>query len=410
MDSCRKERLLEADPLVRGLEACRALPQWRDWRWQMRHRLRSLRDLHKLFPGLSLPEGCLEAAKRYPMGITPYYASLIGKAGAEDPIFLQAVPQAGELLSAPFLSPDPFAEEAHMPAPGLIQRYPDRALLLATGACAVYCRHCTRKRLSANRRELLSPAMLREAAAYLARRPEIGEVLVSGGDPLTLSTARLERILSALKAVPSVRVIRIGTRVPVVLPMRVTRELAGMLRRYHPLWLNTHFNHPAELTPEAAEACARLAEAGIPLGNQTVLLRGINDDPGLIEELCRGLVALRVRPYYLFQCDLVEGVEHLRTPLRRGIEIMEALRGRLSGLAIPTFVVDTPEGGGKVPLLPGYIAAQSPRSTLLRTPAGRLVSYPEPDEPSPPEKGPAQEDEPASSQAAPKPLDLPVRR
>jgi lysine 2,3-aminomutase len=219
---------------------------------------------------------------------------------------------------------------------------------------------------------------LKQAVAYLAAHPEISDVILSGGDPFTLATEALERVMAALRSVPTVQILRIGTRTPVVMPMRITDELTEMLRRYHPVWVNTHFNHPNELTHEAVQACGRLVDAGIPLGNQTVLLRGVNDRPEIIEALCRGLVRARVRPYYLFQCDLVRGVEHFRTPLARGIEIMEYLRGRVSGLAIPSFVVDAPHGGGKIPLLPNYVVTTSPTHTVLRNSEGMLVAYPEP--------------------------------
>jgi lysine 2,3-aminomutase len=221
-------------------------------------------------------------------------------------------------------------------------------------------------------------ARLQQAVAYLAAHPEITDVILSGGDPLTMGTEMLERIVAAVRSVSSVQLIRIGTRTPVVLPARITGELVGMLKKYHPIWINTHFNHPAELTPEAAAACERLVDAGVPLGNQTVLLRGVNDRPEIMEQLCRGLVRLRVRPYYLFQCDLVRGIEHFRTPLSRGIEIMEYMRGRVSGLAIPTFVVDAPHGGGKIPVLPNYVVSTSPTHTVLRNFEGMLVAYPEP--------------------------------
>jgi lysine 2,3-aminomutase len=289
-----------------------------------------------------------------------------------------AIPQGQELSDPAFLVDDPLEEDEDMPVPGLVHRYPDRALLLVTSTCAAYCRHCTRKRVAGMTETCISSRNLKQAVAYLAAHPEISDVIVSGGDPFTMATEALERILMALRSVPSVQIIRIGTRTPVVMPMRITDELVAMLRRYHPIWVNTHFNHPNELTPEAAEACARLVDAGLPLGNQSVLLRGVNDQPQVFEALCRQLVRMRVRPYYLFQCDLVRGVEHFRTPLARGIEIMEHLRGRLSGLAIPTFVVDAPHGGGKIPLLPNYIVSTSPTHTVVRNSEGMLVAYPEP--------------------------------
>ncbi len=356
-------------------------PEWNDWRWQMAHRIRSVSQLTEMFPALGSHAAVLDrVAGRYPMAITPYYASLMRRAEVSDPIFQMSVPQMEELFSPPFLHPDPLDEEKDMPVPGLIRRYNDRALILATTTCASYCRHCTRKRVAGMREGSISDAGLKQIAGYLSANPAIADVIISGGDPFTLSMDVIERILSAVRSVPSVQIIRLGTRTPVVVPQRITEEFAGMLKKYHPLWINTHFNHPVELTAEAATACGRLADVGIPLGNQTVLLRGVNDTPQIIEELCRGLVRMRVRPYYLFQCDLVQGIEHFRTPLNRGVEIMEYLRGRLSGLAIPLFVVDTPHGGGKVPLLPNYVVSKDSAQTMLRTPKGMVVAYPEPQE------------------------------
>jgi lysine 2,3-aminomutase len=344
----------------------------------MRNRIRNVSQLRQQFPSLGDASGIAEAAKKFPLAITPYYASLIRKADLSDPIFRMAVPEARELADSPFLCDDPLEEDEDMPVPGLVHRYADRALLLTTTTCSMYCRHCTRKRAAGMHESTITAGRLARAVAYLKAHPEIRDVILSGGDPLTMATEALERIIAAVRGVESVEIIRIGTRTPVVLPQRITGELAGMLRKYHPLWINTHFNHPNELTPESAEACARLVDAGIPLGNQSVLLRGINDCPQVMEELLRGLVRMRVRPYYLFQCDLVRGVEHFRTPLARGIEIMEYLRGRVSGLAIPQFVVDAPHGGGKIPVLPTYVVSMSPTHTVLRNCEGMLVSYPEP--------------------------------
>jgi len=312
------------------------------------------------------------------MAITPYYASLIRRVDFSDPVFRMSVPNPQEMCDPPCLSEDPLEEHEDMPVPGLIHRYRDRALVIATTTCSMYCRHCTRKRIAGTRESSISPRRLAQVVEYLRATPEINDVIISGGDPLTMPDAMIESVLSAIRSVPSVQIIRIGTRVPVVLPMRITDELVQMLRKYHPLWINTHFNHPNELTPESAAACTKLADAGIPLGNQSVLLRGVNDQPQIIEQLCRGLVRIRVRPYYLYQCDLVRGVEHFRTSVRAGIEIMEYLRGRISGLAIPTFVVDAPHGGGKIPVLPNYVVSMSPTHTVLRNYEGLLVNYPEP--------------------------------
>ena len=352
--------------------------EWMDWRWQMSHRIRSVDQLLSYFPSLSDGHDLRQVTKKFPMAITPYYASLIRSVAISDPVFRMTVPQLNELQDPPFLQDDPLDEERDMPVSGLVRRYPDRALLIATSTCASYCRHCTRKRMAGVRETSISPVQLRRVLEYLAIHPEIRDVIISGGDPFTMSTTAIERELRALRSVASVEIIRFGTRTPVVLPQRITEELTVVLRRYHPIWVNTHFNHPHELTAEAREACERLVDAGIPVGNQTVLLRGVNDKPQTIAELCRGLVRTRVRPYYLFQCDLVRGVEHFRTPLHRGLEIMAYLRGRLSGLAIPTFVVDAPHGGGKVPLLPNYVVSTSARQTVLRNLRGKEVDYPEP--------------------------------
>ncbi len=356
-------------------------PRWSDWRWHIRNRIRTFEELIEFFPSLRSSPGIAKVAAKYPMAITPYYASIVKNADFSDPVFQMAVPQMNELYDPDFLHADPLEEEEDMPVPGLVHRYRDRALLMSTTTCSMYCRHCTRKRVAGMRESTISVCQLNAITDYLHAHPEIKDVIISGGDPLTMSTSLLERILQAVRSVPSVDIIRIGTRVPVVLPQRITPELVQVLAKYHPLWINTHFNHPNEITAEAEAACARLANAGIPLGNQSVLLRGINDEPHVMEDLCRRLVRMRVRPYYLFQCDLVRGVEHFRTPISRGIEVMEYLRGRLSGLAIPTYVVDTPHGGGKIPVLPNYIVSVSPTHTVLRNFEGMLVNYPEPTEP-----------------------------
>jgi lysine 2,3-aminomutase len=354
------------------------LPQWNDWRWQIRNRIRSLDQLAKYIPSLSRRNELQKVIEKYPMAITPYYASIIQQADISDPVFRMSVPNIQEMYDPPCLTDDPLEEHQDMPVPGLVHRYRDRALLIATTMCSMYCRHCTRKRIAGTRENAISARRMRQVQEYLFNHPEITDVIVSGGDPLTMSDAAIEAVLSMLRSVPSVQVIRIGTRVPVVLPMRITDDLVNMLKKYHPLWINTHFNHPNELTDEAREACAKLADAGIPLGNQTVLLRGVNDDPQVIEQLFRNLISTRVRPYYMYQCDLVRGVEHFRTSVRKGMEIMEYLRGRISGIAIPTFVVDAPHGGGKIPVLPTYVISMSPTHTVLRNYEGFLVSYPEP--------------------------------
>lgn len=308
---------------------------------------------------------------RYPMRITPHYLGLIREIG--DPIWRQCVPDAAELTDD--LPADPLAEENLSPVPAVIHRYPDRAVLLASNVCAVYCRFCTRKRKVGCAAGRLSPDDLLEGIDYLARTPAVRDVLVSGGDPLLLPDAQLEDLLQRLRRLPHVEVVRIGTRVPVTLPERVTEALCGMLRRFHPLFLNTHFNYPRELTPASAEACRRLADAGIVLGNQTVLLRGVNDRPEVLAELFRGVLRWRVRPYYLHHPDLAQGTAHFRSPIETGIAIMAALRGQVSGLAIPQYVVDLPGGKGKVPILPSYVERLG-ETALLRSPAGEPVAVP----------------------------------
>lgn len=319
-----------------------------------------------------------EAADKFPMAITPYYASLIQKPDFSDPVFAQCVPHEHELISPDWLSEDPLSEQSCSPLTCLVHRYPDRVLIIATSACASYCRHCTRKRVSSQCASSISKDQISACADYLEKHPDVDDVLISGGDPLMLADSTLDSLLAQIRAVKSVKVIRIATRALVTMPMRITPGLVSRLRRHGPLFVNTHFNHPNELTPMAMEAANRLTEAGIPVANQTVLLRGINDAPETIEALCRELFHNRIRPYYLFQCDLVKGIEHLRTPLRTGIDIMRHLRGRLSGMAIPNFAVDTPGAGGKIELLPESIVETTRRGTKLRNSRGETVFYPDP--------------------------------
>lgn len=315
--------------------------------------------------------GLGEVTARYPMRINPYYLGLIE--GPGDPLYRQAVPDFSELHD--HLCPaDPLAEEALSPTPAIVHKYPDRVLFLVHGRCAMYCRFCTRKRKVGTMEMSLSDEALRAGIDYIARTPQVRDVLVSGGDPLLLDDDRLDRILSALRAIPTVEIIRIGTRVPCTLPMRVTEDLAHMLGRHHPLYINTHFNHPRELTSEAAAACGRLAAAGIPLGCQTVLLRGVNDDAATMRSLMRGLLKMRVKPYYLFQGDLAKGTDHFRVPVDQGLAIMRSLIGHLSGMAVPTFAVDAPGGGGKIPLTPEYIISKG-RELVFRNYEGRVCRY-----------------------------------
>jgi lysine 2,3-aminomutase len=348
-----------------------------NWKWQLQNAVRTVADLAAR---LELTEAELEGARAaerggFPIAVTPYYLALVDREDPRCPIRRQIVPDARELVTTRGDLVDPLGEEAHEVAPELIQRYPDRALLLITDRCAVYCRFCTRSRMVGSGGGARSLERLAPAFEYLKAHPEIRDVIVSGGDPLTLATDKLVALLEALRAIQSVETIRLATRVPVVLPDRVTDELVSALAALHPIWVMTHFNHPKELTREARTACRRLADAGFPVMNQTVLLSGVNDDADVLATLFRGLVRERVRPYYLLQADPVRGTGHLRTPIARGIEIMEALQGRLSGIALPKLIVDTPGGMGKVPIGPDYVVSKSDGVTRLRTHRGVEVDY-----------------------------------
>jgi lysine 2,3-aminomutase len=344
------------------------------WKQHLQQSICTLDEFQRRFPQAPIDA---TACQTFPMRITPYYLGLIRTFDFSDPIYAQCVPQSAELKTPHWLTEDPLAEHAQQPVPGLIQRYPDRVLLITTGQCAVRCRHCMRKRLTKREMNAADHRVQERWIAYLHAHPEIRDVLVSGGDPLLLPEKNLFALLCAIRTVPSVEIIRIATRIPVTLPMRITKTLAQRLAAFSPLYINTHFNHPVEVTPEAAHALKLLADAGLPLGNQTVLLKGINDAPETIETLCRLLLKHRVRPYYLFQCDLVEGTEHFRTPLETGLGIMSYLRGRLSGLGIPHFALDTPENG-KIELVPNAILSRTSKSTLLRTSNNKTIHYPEP--------------------------------
>ncbi|HEB68018.1 MAG TPA: KamA family radical SAM protein [Desulfobulbus sp.] len=313
-----------------------------------------------------------QVAAKYPLRINPYYLDLIKKTGK--PLYRQAVPDVRELHDNQGMV-DPLDEENLSPVPNLVHKYPDRALFLVCRECAMYCRFCTRKRKVGKKEMVISDRTISAGLEYLRATPEIKEVLLSGGDPLLLSDHRLDNLLTALRAIPSLEIIRIGTRIPCTLPMRITPELAAMLKKHHPLYINTHFNHPAEITAEAALACSRLADAGIPLGCQTVLLKGVNDDPETIENLLRKLLTIRVKPYYLFQADLTRGTAHFRTRIETGLEIMQQLIGHVSGMAIPTFALDAPGGGGKIPLTPAYISALG-ETLEFTTYKGIPCSYP----------------------------------
>jgi lysine 2,3-aminomutase len=366
--------------LVEAASLVRRTVDWADWRWQLRHCVDSVEALARALP---LTDRELAGARRaasqgLPLRITPYYLSLVDPHDEACPVRRQCVPDAREEDESPGDLADPLGEVAHEVAPHLVQRYPDRALLLATDRCAVYCRFCTRSRIVGSGHGATPLEDLGPALRWLREHPEVRDVILSGGDPLAMATPRVVRLVAAVRAVESVETIRLATRVPVTLPMRVTRELLRSLRPYHPLWVMTHFNHPKELTPAAVDACTRLADAGFPVMNQSVLLAGINDDANVLARLFRGLVRARVRPYYLLQTDPVRGTGHLRTPLARGVEIMEELQGRLSGIALPKLICDTPGGLGKVPLGPDYVVAREPGKTTLRTFRGEKVDYVDP--------------------------------
>ena len=355
--------------------------EWADWQWQLRHRLTRVEDLEALVRLTDEErQGVALAPSLFRVGITPYYASLMDPDREDCPVRMQVVPRPEEEHVARGEYVDPLGEDGLSPAPSIVHRYPDRVLLLALDRCAVYCRHCNRRRLVGQDDGVISTQQLEAAIAYIRRTPQIRDVLISGGDPLTLSTEKLEWIVGSVRAVEHVDIVRIGTRVPVALPMRIDDELVNMLKRYHPLYINTHFNHPKEVTEEAIAACNKLADAGIPLGNQTVLLRGINSEAPIIERLNRLLLKMRVKPYYLFQGDPVQGTDHLRTPVGAGMEIMERLRGRITGMGIPQLVIDAPGGGGKIPIGPNYLLTWGPQELTLRNYENKVVTYVEPAE------------------------------
>jgi lysine 2,3-aminomutase len=352
--------------------------KWDDWRWQLSHRLNTLNELGQIIQLTPEEEEGVNAQHRFRLDITPYFASLIDPLDPSCPIRRQVIPTSQELKHFESMMADSLSEEAHSPVPGLVHRYPDRVLMLVTTQCASYCRYCTRSRVVGDPRAQFSRAHYEAQIDYIANAPEVRDVLISGGDPLVLPQRVLEDLLRRLRAIPHVEILRIGTRVPVFLPQRINDDLVRMLRSYHPLWMNIHVNHAREITPEVRGACALLADAGIPLGCQSVLLAGINDCPNVMRQLVHELVKCRVRPYYLYQCDLVPGAGHFRTPVAKGIEIIEALRGHTSGFAVPTYVIDAPGGGGKVPLMPQYLISQSDQRVVLRNFEGFITTYTEP--------------------------------
>ncbi|BDR66487.1 L-lysine 2,3-aminomutase [Clostridium tetani] len=353
--------------------------QWNDWKWQVKNRITTIDQLKKIINLLPEEEEAIDRClKTLRMGISPYYATLIHPDDPNDPVRKQAVPTLHELSFSEADMFDPLHEDASSPVPGLTHAYPDRVLLLVTDMCSMYCRHCTRRRFAGHTDNSMPQNRIDMALDYIRNTPTVRDVLLSGGDGFMISDENIDYILKNLREIPHVEIIRFGTRTPVVNPMRITDNLVNILKKYHPIWVNTHFNHPNEITEYSIKACEKLANAGIPIGNQTVLLRGINDCVYIQKDLVHKLVKMRVRPYYLYQCDLSQGIEHFRTKVSKGIEIIEGLRGHTSGFAVPTFVVDAPGGGGKIPVMPQYLISQSPTKVVLRNYEGVITTYTEP--------------------------------
>ncbi|GAB1367408.1 lysine 2,3-aminomutase [Candidatus Cloacimonadaceae bacterium] len=353
--------------------------QWNDWHWQLKNRITTYEELQKFIELQPEEEAVFkDNAFSFRMAITPHYLSLIDPCNSNDPVRLQAIPRIAESNMDASDMADPLHEDADAPVPGMTHRYPDRVLLLLTDQCAMYCRHCTRRRKAGENDAPMPKENVDKALDYIREHPEVRDVILSGGDPLTLGDERLDEILDKLSRIDHVDIVRLGSRLPVVLPQRITDSLVSVLKKYKFVWLNTHFNHPNELGEDAKQALAKLSEAGVPLGNQSVLLKGINDNVDVMKALVHKLVKNRVRPYYIYQCDLSEGIGHFRTPVAKGIEIIESLRGHTSGLCIPTFVVDAPGGGGKIPVMPNYLISQMPGRIILRNYEGFITAYTEP--------------------------------
>lgn len=352
---------------------------WNDWHWQIKNRLRFTKDLEKYLPLTEQEAKDMDnLLSKFRMSITPYYLCLIDPDNPDCPIRKQAVPSISELHISKHDMLDPLAEDTDSPVPGLTHRYPDRVLFLITDMCSMYCRHCTRRRFAGHHDKAMAKNKIDNAIEYIRNHPEVRDVLLSGGDALLVSDDVLEDIIKRLRAIDHVEIIRIGTRTPVVMPQRITEDLVNMLKKYHPIWINTHFNHYDEITIESKNAIERMANAGIPLGNQSVLLKGVNDSVSIMKTLVQRLAYIRVRPYYIYQCDLSLGIEHFRTPVSKGIEIIEGLRGHTSGYCVPTFVVDAPGGGGKIPVMPNYVISQAPGKVVLRNYEGVITTYSEP--------------------------------
>ena len=352
--------------------------QWNDWQWQISNRIRSLPQLEKFLHLAPREQMAAEGLQtRLPLAITPYYLSLLVGHGADYPLRRTVVPVIDEFIKMPGEDDDPLGEENQSPVPGLVHRYPDRVLFLTLDFCSTYCRYCTRSRVVGHGRLFFNRRRLEHALEYIRRTPTIRDVLLSGGDPLTLGDARLDWLLTRLRQIKHVEIIRIGTKIPAVLPQRITPQLVRMLRRHHPLWMSLHFTHPDECTPEAYRACQRLADAGIPLGSQTVLLSRVNDSVETMRALVHHMLRMRVRPYYLYQCDPISGSAHFRTPVEKGLEIIRGLRGFTSGYAVPTYVIDAPGGGGKIPLMPEYCHGHDGDRLVLQNYEGRSFYYPD---------------------------------
>lgn len=352
--------------------------KWNDWRWQLSNRINTPEEFEKVIPLTDSEREALSASHLFRVDITPYFISLIDPDDPNDPVRQQVVPKASEMVPFTSMMEDSLAEDKHSPVPGLVHRYPDRVLMLVTTQCASYCRYCTRSRIVGDPSATFSREEFEMQLEYLRRTPQVRDVLLSGGDPLVLAPRILEEILSRLREIPHIEILRIGSRVPVFLPMRVTAQLTDMLSKFHPFWINIHVNHPNEITTELAEACDCLTRAGVPLGNQAVLLRGVNDNLHIQRELVHKLTRMRVRPYYLYQCDLVEGAGHFRTAVAKGIEIMEGLRGHTSGFAVHQYMIDAPGGGGKIPISPNYMLSMSDHKIVLRNFEGFITTYEEP--------------------------------
>jgi len=351
--------------------------KWYDWKWQIANRIMDVDSLSKHFP--LEEEEKIKISKvlsKFRMAITPYYLSIIDPDDINDPVRKQAIPSFLETIIDPTDINDPLHEDIDSPVPGLTHRYPDRVLLLTTHICSMYCRHCTRRRKVGDNEDSHFPKeQLEKGLEYIRNTPQVRDVIVSGGDPLTMSDSQLDWLLGEIRKIEHVEIIRVGTRTPVVMPMRITENVCQILKKYNPVYVNTHFNHSNEITQDSKNACEMLADHGLVLGNQTVLLRGVNDDPAIMKKLMHDLLKIRVKPYYIYQCDLSEGISHFRTPISKGIQIIENLRGHTSGLAVPHYVIDTPGGGGKVPVMPNYVLSQAPDRVVLRNYEGRVVTY-----------------------------------